>query len=325
MQPTQKMQRAAKDLLRRYLAERRDLRQDGSYEPLKCTVKVDRLTFTANAVPLAELGKIPGFQVGRTKRLWRQLYRTAARIRGAGSIRELIIEFVPQVGWLPKFRVAVIPRDETGLLLEDLSLVLELIPQFKIVLLELALDFPLRSVVDPWFVRRHLLLGKTRMRVGPIALHEKWGTSRSSKVVRSYAKVEIFRFRIEFQLHSRFLRKHQINHAYDLPKLATILPRRHIHFASLDNNKLRQHLLRSNLPHETKTGILKSVAESRKSLWSTLRLLRRKWHFVNVRRLLTPLPEMNSVVVAALNKWATQWQKPSSLRGVNKTKEREAQ
>ena len=156
------------------------------------------------------------------------------------------------------------------------------------------------------------------MRAGGTALHEKWGTFRSSKIVRSYAKFSILRFRIEVQLHARFLRKHQINEAYDFPKLATILPRRHIFFAALDDNKLRQHLQRSSLPHKTRTEILRTVAESRKSLWSTLRLLRRKWRFANVRRLLVPLPEMNSAVVAALNQWATQWQKPSSLRAVDK-------
>jgi hypothetical protein len=325
MQPTRQMQRAGKDLLRRYLAERSDLHQDGSYEPLQGTVKLDRFTFTANAVPLAELGKIPEFQVGRTKRLWRQLYQTAARIRGAGSIRELIIEFTPQVGWLPKFRVAVIPRDETGLLLEDLSLVLELIPQYKIVLLEVALDFPLRSVMDTSFVRQHMLCGKTWMRVGGTALHERWGSSRSAKVVRAYAKFEILRFRIELQLHARFLRKYQINYASDFQKLATILPRHHIYFAAIDHGKLREQLQRSGLPHKTKTEILKTVTTNQKSLWSTLRLLRRKWHFVNARRLLAPLTEMNALVVAALNEWATQWQTHSPLRAVDKTNEQQTQ
>ena len=105
----------------------------------------------------------------------------------------------------------------------------------------------------------------------------------------------------------------------DFAKLATILPRHHIHFAALDDNKLRETLAAQRLPHKTKTAILKSVAESRKSLWSTLRLLRRRWHFVNVRRLLSPLPEMNAVVLAALNEWATQWQKHSSSRSLDET------
>ena len=326
MPPTPKMKAAAKDLQRRYLKERRDLRQDGNYEPVRCDVKLDRIIITAREVPLQELCAIPGFRAKPAERLWKQPYGVVNRIWGTGSIREVVVESAPAVRWLARYRATITPRDETGLLLEDLCLVLELLMQFKLVVLELSLDFPIRSVVDPWFAHRHLLCGKTRMPLGPIPLHEKWGTSRSSKVVRSYAKFfEILRFRIELQLHSRFLRQHGINHTCDFPKLATILPRHHIFFASLDNGKLRKHLQRSSLPHKTKTAIWKSVAESRKSLWSTLRLLRRKWRFANVRRLLSPLPEMNSVVVAALNRWATQWQKPSSLRGMDKTKEGEPQ
>ena len=163
------------------------------------------------------------------------------------------------------------------------------------------------------------------MRAGGTGLHEKWGTFRSSKVVRSYAKFAILRFRIEFQLNARFLRKHQINHASDFSKLATILTGKHIYFAKLDDKKLREHLQRSSLPHKTKTAILKSVAESRKSLWTTLRLLRREWHFANVRRLLSPLPEMNGIVVGALNQWATQWEKQSTPRNLDKTQEQQAQ
>ena len=325
MRPTQKMQAAAKDLQRRYLAERRDRRRAGNYEPLKCDVKLDRLVLTAIAVSLQALCGIPGYRAKPARRLWKKLYSVVDQILGTGSVHKIVIESGPNARWLAPFRITIEPRDETGLLFQDLALILELLPQFKIVLLELALDFPIQSVVDPWFVRRHLLCGKTWMRAGGTALHEKWGTFRSSKVVRSYAKFAILRFRVELQLHARFLRKHGINDAFDFPKLATILPRHHIFFAALDANKLRQHLQRSSLPHKRKTAILKSVAESRKSLWSTLRLLRRKWRFANVRRLLAPLPEMNSVVVAALNKWATQWQKPSSLRCMDKTKERETQ
>ena len=325
MQPKPKMKAAAKTLQRHYLAERRELRRVGSYEILRCLVKLDRIVITAIAISLQALCAIPGYRAKRPQRLWRQLYRTATRILGTGSIKELIVESAPNVGWLPKFRITIVPRDQTGLLFADLCLILELLSQFKIVLLELALDFPLRSVVDPSYVRRHALFGKTRMRVGSIALHEKWGTSRSTKIVRSYTKFEIFRFRIEFQLNARFLRKHGINHTSDFPRLATILPRHHIYFASLDGKKLREYLKRSRVSHKTQTEILKAVAESRASLWTTLRLLRRKWHLVNVRRLLSPLPEMNGIVLSALNKWATQWQPQSPLRAVDTTHEQQTQ
>src|ERR1700747_2967813 len=100
------MQRAARDLLRRYIQDRRDRRRAWSHEPVRCQAKTDRLEITANDVPLAELGKIPGYRAKRPKRLWRQLYRTATGILGTGSIKELIVESAPNVGWLPKFRIA---------------------------------------------------------------------------------------------------------------------------------------------------------------------------------------------------------------------------
>ena len=325
MQPTPKKKAAAKDLERRHLAERDVLRRAGSYEPLRCTVKIDRLVLTAIAVTLEALCAIPGYRVKKTKRLWRQLYREVTRIYGTGSIRKIIIESAPNVAWLPKFRITIIPRDTTGLLLEDLRFILELIAEFKLVLLEIALDFPLESVIDTSFVRRHMLCGKTRLRPGGNTLHERWGSARSSKVVRAYAKFEASSFRIEFQLNARFLRKHGINHASDFPKLATILSGHHIYFAALDGTKLREHLRRSALPHKTRTEIIRTVAVSRKSLWATLRLLRRKWHFVNVRRLLVPLPEMNGIVVAALNQWATQWEKQSAPLSLDEKQKQKSQ
>jgi hypothetical protein len=319
------METAAKDLLRRYREERRERCRAGNYEPVRCEAKLDRIVLTADAIPLEALCAIPSYRAKPATRLWRKLYSVVNRILGTDSIRKINIESAPNARWLAPFRITIEPRDETGLLLQDLALILELLPQFKIVLLELALDFPIQSVVDTSFVRRHLLCGKTWMRAGGTALHEKWGTFRSSKVVRSYAKFAISRFRIEFQLNARFLRQHGINHASDFQKLATILPGKHIHFASLDNDKLRQHLQRSNLPHKTKTEILKTVTTNQKSLWTMLRLLRRKWRFANVCRLLTPHPEMNRIVVAALNEWAAQWQTHSSLRAVDKTKEQQTQ
>ena len=54
---TQKREVAAKDLLRRYLAERSDLRRAGNYEPLRCDVKLDRIIITAREVPLQESGQ----------------------------------------------------------------------------------------------------------------------------------------------------------------------------------------------------------------------------------------------------------------------------
>src|ERR1700756_5347027 len=151
MHPTSRMEAAAKALQRRYLEDRRELRRAGTYEPVRCDVKLDRIIITAREVPVQELGRIPGYRAKPTKRLWRKLYAVLNRIMGTDSIREITIESAPNARWLPKFRTTIVPQDPTGLRLEDLSYVLELIPEFKLVLVEIALDFPLASVVDTAF------------------------------------------------------------------------------------------------------------------------------------------------------------------------------
>ena len=154
MTTTNKREVAARDLLRRYLAERQ--RPSPSRELPNTSLRTSSRTaliLTAIDVPLQELGRIPGYRANTAERLWQQLYREVTRIYGTGSIRKIIIESAPNVGWLPKFRITIDPRDETGLVFQDLALILELLPQFKIVLLEIALDFPLDSIVDTSFVQ----------------------------------------------------------------------------------------------------------------------------------------------------------------------------
>jgi hypothetical protein len=151
------------------------------------------------------------------------------------------------------------------------------------------------------------LFGKTWLRAGANELYERCGSSGSSKMVRYYAKFEISKFRIELQLHARFLRQHRINHTSDFAKLATILPVRHIHFASLDEAKLRKQLLRSGLSQPRRDEIGKGMAVRKHSLWVTLRYLRQNAKLTNVRRLLTPLGSTNTLVANALKDWARQW------------------
>jgi hypothetical protein len=128
-------------------------------------------------------------------------------------------------------------------------------------------------------------------------------------------KFEAAKFRIELQLHARFLRQHGINHTSDFAKLASILPSRHINFASLDETKLRKQLLRSGLSRKRRDEIAKGVAARKNSLWSTLRYLRRNAKLTNVRRLLTPLVSINALIGNSLEDWARQW--PSGPNRLN--------
>jgi len=103
MPPTRNMQRAAKDLQRRYREERRDLRQDGNYELLQCIVKLDRLVLTAIALSLPALCAIPGYRAKPARRLWKKLYSVVDQILGTGSIHASRRNCAPRkVGHVPK-------------------------------------------------------------------------------------------------------------------------------------------------------------------------------------------------------------------------------
>jgi hypothetical protein len=315
MRRTKKMERAARTLQRRYLQERRQLRQTGNYQPLSCVVKLDRLVLTANEVPLQALASVPGYRAKKPQRLWKQLYSIAIRISGTDSLREVIVESAPNLRWLPRFRIVIVPRDESGLRVDDLRSILELLPKFRFVLAEIAVDFPIKSLIDPVFVRRHLLLGKTWMRGGSNKLYERYGSAGSRKIVRCYVKFEAATLRIELQLHARFLRHHSITHTSDFAKLATILPTHHIYFAALDSTKLRKNLLRTVPSPARRNDILQAVGARKSNLWATLRYLRNGAKLTNVRRLLTPLASINNMVSAALAAWAAQW--PSRANQLN--------
>jgi hypothetical protein len=321
MHKTQKMRAVDKNLERRYAQKRGELRRAGNPEQVRCIAKLDRFVLTAVALVIQELSAIPGYRAIRTKRVWGQLYREVTRIYGTSSIRQVIVESAPNVGWVPKYRITIVPRDSSGLLFNDLRFILELIPRFKIVLMEIALDFPIQSLLDLPYIRRHLLFGKTWLRSGTNALYERYGSAGSRTIVRCYVKFELSTFRIELQLHARFLRRHSINHTSDFAKLAQILPTRHIYFAELDSAKLRKQLLRTVPSRTRRNEILKAVAARKTSLWATLRYLRGTAKLTNVRRFLIPLVSINNIVSDALAAWALQWSSSANRLTIHGEKE----
>ncbi len=88
--------------------------------------------------------------------------------------------------WLPPYRLTLYADDRTGLLPDEVFSVLEVLPDFRMTMLELAFDFA-PDQVSRKFVREHGLFGKSR----PVASKDGtdyWGTRRGSKRVQSYLK-----------------------------------------------------------------------------------------------------------------------------------------
>jgi hypothetical protein len=318
-QITRKMLLARLTLQERYTDTRKQLRKEGGYERLTCECKLDRVVLTARNLSWRSFRDL-GYRDFTPQRLWNQNYRFVRRLKGSGSIRSINIEYEPNAAWLAPFRITIIPRDETGVGVQDLRSILELIPDLKIVLMEIAFDFPIGSVVDVAYVRKHLLSGKMWLPLGTDAdpFHQRWGRAASSKTDRVYAKWSTSKLRFELELHARFLRQHRIADIFDFLRLVEILIPRHISFSQLDEGKLIERLQRNGVTPSEIRNVLHAMKEREDSLWETLRYLRRRVHLKNVRRLLVPVSEMNQVVEQGLRTWAAEW--PSTPTRLGKKK-----
>jgi hypothetical protein len=308
-----KKARNQKTLERHYQTYRQHLRDTDAFEPIACDCKLDRIVAAASVVPTAAIQNIPGFRLRRRYPVKPQRrgdfvpYGWAARIAGTGSIREVVIYSDRQAKWLAPAKIIVIARDALGLQFADACSVFELLSNPQLIDVEIALDFPINSLVDVAFVERHAIFGKSQPRnVGKNPLYSNYGTRVGSKFVRSYAKFEIQRHRVEPNFHRRDLKRFGIKDIFNLHTLADILPR-HIFLAQLSRTKLEQNLHRQDFSIQKQQAILREAEKLERNLCRTLKYLRRTARLKNTRRLLSPLDDLNRVVLAAINKWAAEW------------------
>jgi hypothetical protein len=215
----------------------------------------------------------------------------------------ILVESSRSKHWLRwPFRLTFIADDATGLLPRQLFSVLEILPQFHLLMTEVAFDFARR-------LRRHeiqqrVLFGKARPRESDAKV-DRWG-SRNTKMAKIYFKPQTGCWRFELELGSRFLRRHRIAEPHDFAKLATILPA-HISFHTLNQQELAQRLTEINVGPKREHAIQRFAAKSGGALWPILHLVRdRTIGLTNVRRLLHEHP-MNLGLLGALEAWAGQW------------------
>jgi hypothetical protein len=312
LRANRKQLEARRTLSRRYEKMREELRKTGKYDSLNCEAKIHRVivtseVFPSTAFPWKALRELPGAQVVKPRRIFGQAYTEVTRIRLRGSIREIFVYARPRNGWSPRFRIVIIPQNQTSVRCTDFEKVLECLPNFKVVLVEFALDFPIGSIMDLQFVQRWVLFGKIWPRfVGINPLHDSWGTRTGATFIRVYARFETDALRIEFELHSSFLRQHGVNHPADFVNLAGIL-RSHIFFAKLDQKRLVQQLQLLGLSEPKIRNILGQVEDRDEWLYDALKYLRRKVGLKNGRRILIPHDEVNQLVANALKRWSETW------------------
>ena len=216
---------------------------------------------------------------------------------------KFLVESKRREPWLPAYRITLFADDRTGLLPEQLFAVLEVIPRFKVSTIELALDFS--PSISRRLLNQRVLFGKSRP-TRSVETTRYWGSRTGSKYVRLYHKQEIDKYRIELELHAKFLRTYRIRDVFDFRKFCELLPVRHIYYARFAVEKLIVLLRSMGMSYGQIWKILKDIALLEDDVWPTLNYLRLEFGLRNARRLLVPL-KTNRLIREALKNWAAMW------------------
>jgi hypothetical protein len=309
------MMRAARRLLDVRLDRfEREVRQGAEQKKHPdCVVRGDAISFACEAVDIEALRAHPKFHCFFEGRIERrepdefQPYGRIARFESRQTNSQFWLYMQPQFRHLAPWRLTYFPDDQLGLRPEEIASMLEAVTKPKIARMEVAFDFGPGSGVDSAYVRQSFVSGKSQTRsVREVANLDHWGSRKGTKFIRSYFKQEIGAQHVEIQFNGRFLRKHQIDDVFQFRRLVTLLPRRHLYFARLDDQKLIHYLRARGVATERIFQILRRVATLDWNLCATLNHLRRHVHVTNVRRLLVPL-KTNRLVEEALATWAAMW------------------
>jgi len=160
-----------------------------------CRVRLDRLVVTASGISEDLICCLPGFRRAKKHFLRPKhpkhflSYGRLTTFETTTSIRQMIVLSDRRMRRLAHCKVTLIARDETGLEPRDVLSVRGLLPDARIVLVELAFDFGFSSGVTGAYVRRHALFGKSRpCNVASLRGYDSWGTRKGPKFVRSYNK-----------------------------------------------------------------------------------------------------------------------------------------
>jgi hypothetical protein len=281
---------------------------------------LDRMRGVCNENPAAALLGLPGFTRVQSRRIVRpadgsfQAYGRADWYQTGRGETKVAVESDRSQHWLWPYRITFVADDATGLLPRDVLGVMEILPDFQMTMVELAFDFA--GVLTRRYVRQHLLFGKTRP-VPSVDGTDYWGTRNGMKRVQCYWKREIQSFRVEIEMHPRFLQYYRIKDPFDFHKVIGILPRRHIYFARLNKQKLIKRLQRMGLSQKRQREVVAMVEVMDGDLWATLNYLRQEVQLKNTRRLLDPMPA-NTLVLQALETWAAQWPAATTRLGGKK-------
>src|SRR5713101_2174847 len=168
----------------------------------KCVVRLDRLQIVADArYGERKLPTVEGYQVVRDSFVRCQTrtvtYARCRQLRHRSSETQVFWQYRKQKGWLRPWKITFVPNDRTGLLRKDMDPILAHCRDHRLLLVELAFDFNIKTGLDRDFVRRRGVFGKSRLRndIGN-GRDVYYGSRKSIKFVRCYQKSAVNGFRI---------------------------------------------------------------------------------------------------------------------------------
>jgi len=179
----------------------------------KCIVRLDRFAFVCPREGFKSVGKpprVPGFKTVDHKFVRRKAkiktWRQVLFLENPKTGTKLRIQYDRAHGFLKDMKVTVISQDLTGLLWPEIKVIGDAFSDFQISMVEIAFDFSPASGVDKRFVTRHGRFGKShRVSMPQYPGSLRYGGRPSAKMVRCYWKEEVHAFRVELELHSRWL------------------------------------------------------------------------------------------------------------------------
>jgi hypothetical protein len=214
-----------------------------------CVVRLDRIELIAepkqhgrNVPPVTDYRCLKDHFVPSQTSI--PTYKRCRRLQHNDSGMKVFWQYQPECGFLREWKFSCCPNDKRGFRIADVIPILKQCRTYRLISVELSLDFPAGSFVDDGFIKRHARFGKSHRqfdRGGPDQL--RYGTRKSSKLVRCYVKPPVSSYRVELELHSGFLRKHRIASFLDLEKLVTSICPNHLLFVQIRWERLRQYLV----------------------------------------------------------------------------------
>jgi hypothetical protein len=160
-----------------------------------CRVRLDRIGVTTSGISEDLILKSRKFRRVNKHFVWRKYpqqflpYDRVSKFTSRTSICEMHVLTGRQMKRLAQCKITMIARDQTGLQPRDVMAVLDLLPDVRLVMVEIAFDFGFNSGVDGAYVRRHGLFGKSRhSQVASHRCYDSWGSRKGAKFVRSYYK-----------------------------------------------------------------------------------------------------------------------------------------